>query len=61
VIGVDDIPGAALTQPPLTTVVRDTEAIAQGLARRIVDTLEGKQAPAGPIQDPLRVRARESA
>ncbi|ELP67772.1 substrate-binding domain-containing protein [Streptomyces turgidiscabies] len=30
VIGVDDIPGAALAQPPLTTVVRDTEAMARG-------------------------------
>ncbi|MGW1030027.1 LacI family DNA-binding transcriptional regulator [Streptomyces sp. NPDC002577] len=61
VIGVDDIPGAALAQPPLTTVVRDTDAIAQGLARRIVDTLDGKQVPSDPIEDPLRVRVRESA
>ncbi|WP_189326314.1 LacI family DNA-binding transcriptional regulator [Streptomyces flaveus] len=61
VIGVDDIPGAALAQPPLTSVVRDTDAIARGLARRIVDTLDGKDAPADPIRDPLRVHVRESA
>ncbi|MET7474824.1 LacI family DNA-binding transcriptional regulator [Streptomyces sp. NPDC005648] len=61
VIGVDDISNAALAQPPLTTVVRDTEAIARGLARRLVDTLDGKQTPTDPIQDPLRVLVRESA
>lgn len=61
VIGVDDIPGAALAQPPLTTVVRDAGTIARGLARRLVDTLEGKQVPTDPIQDPLRIHVRESA
>ncbi|GAA3829125.1 LacI family DNA-binding transcriptional regulator [Streptomyces phyllanthi] len=61
VIGVDDIPGAALARPPLTTVVRDTDAVARGLARRIIDALEHRQAPVGPIQDPLRIHVRESA
>lgn len=61
VIGVDDIPNAALAQPPLTTVVRDTEAIARGLARRIADTLDRADTSAEPIRDPLRVRVRESA
>lgn len=61
VIGVDDIPGAALSRPPLTTVVRDIDTIAQGLARRVVDALDGKQVPAHPIEDPLGVRVRESA
>ncbi|MCD7436652.1 LacI family DNA-binding transcriptional regulator [Streptomyces lincolnensis] len=61
VIGVDDIRGAALAQPPLTTIVRDTEVIARGLARRIVDTLDGAQVCADPIQDPLRVLVRVSA
>ncbi|WP_432194293.1 LacI family DNA-binding transcriptional regulator [Streptomyces sp. bgisy027] len=60
VIGVDDIPGAALAQPPLTTILRDTEVIARGLARRIVDTLDGAQVPTDPIQDPLRVHIRAS-
>ncbi|MFF1301922.1 LacI family DNA-binding transcriptional regulator [Streptomyces sp. NPDC058307] len=61
VIGVDDIPGAATAQPPLTTVVRDIDAIARGLARRVVDALDRKQTPAHPIQDPLRVHTRGSA
>ncbi|WP_330286114.1 LacI family DNA-binding transcriptional regulator [Streptomyces sp. NBC_00576] len=61
VIGVDDIPGAVLAQPPLTTIVRDTDTIARGLARRIVDALDGAQVSADPIQDPLRVHVRVSA
>ena len=61
VIGVDDIPSAAVSQPPLTTVVRDTEALAQGLARRILDVLEGKEVPPDPIRDSLSVRLRTSA
>ncbi|MCD7436647.1 LacI family transcriptional regulator [Streptomyces lincolnensis] len=61
VIGVDDITGASLAQPPLTTVVRDTDAIARGLARRVVDTLGGKEIPAEPLRDGLLLRVRESA
>jgi DNA-binding LacI/PurR family transcriptional regulator len=61
VIGVDDIPGAALAQPPLTTVVRDTDAIARGLARRIADALEGAQVSADPLPESLRVQVRVSA
>ncbi|MFI2720882.1 LacI family DNA-binding transcriptional regulator [Streptomyces collinus] len=61
VIGVDDIPGAALARPPLTTVVRDTGVIARALARRIVDALEGAKAPAAALPEPLRVRVRVSA
>lgn len=61
VIGVDDIPGAALAQPPLTTIVRDTDALARGLASRVVDALDRKQVPAEPVQGPLRVEARVSA
>ncbi len=61
VIGVDDIRAAALARPPLTTIVRDTEAIARGLARRIVDTLDGARVSADPIEDPLLVLVRVSA
>ncbi|WP_405529017.1 LacI family transcriptional regulator [Streptomyces canus] len=60
VIGVDDIPGAALAQPPLTTIVRDTDTIARGLARRIIDALDGAPVSVSPIQDPLWVRVRVS-
>ncbi|MFF1548019.1 substrate-binding domain-containing protein [Streptomyces sp. NPDC058291] len=58
VIGVDDIAGAATAQPPLTTVVRDVDALAHGLARRVVDALDRKQTSADPIRDPLRVHVR---
>ncbi|MGW0583753.1 LacI family DNA-binding transcriptional regulator [Streptomyces sp. NPDC002920] len=61
VIGVDDIPGAALLRPALTTVVRDTDTLARGLARRVVDALDRKEASAGPVEDPLRVEVRDSA
>ncbi|MER6492868.1 LacI family DNA-binding transcriptional regulator [Streptomyces griseorubiginosus] len=61
VIGVDDIRGAGLAQPPLTTIVRDTDAIARGLARRIVDTLDGAQVCTDPLEDSLRVQVRASA
>jgi DNA-binding LacI/PurR family transcriptional regulator len=61
VIGVDDVPGASLAQPPLTTVARDTDAIARGLARRVVDSLGGREVPAEPLRDELLIRVRESA
>ncbi|MEU2289161.1 LacI family DNA-binding transcriptional regulator [Streptomyces sp. NPDC013178] len=61
VIGVDDIPNASLAQPPLTTVFRDTNTIARNMARRVVDTLDGKQIPAEPLRDELGIRIRESA
>ncbi|WP_327348019.1 LacI family DNA-binding transcriptional regulator [Streptomyces europaeiscabiei] len=61
VIGVDDIPSSALLRPSLTTVVRDTDTLARGLARRVVDALDGKEAPADPVEDPLRVESRDSA
>ncbi|MFE3036605.1 LacI family DNA-binding transcriptional regulator [Streptomyces canus] len=61
VIGVDDIRSAALAQPPLTTVVRDTHTLALGLAHRIVSTLDGVQGCADPIPDALRVHVRVSA
>ncbi|MEU6355411.1 LacI family DNA-binding transcriptional regulator [Streptomyces sp. NPDC047072] len=61
VIGVDDIPTASLAQPPLTTVARDTAVIARGLARRVVDALQGRETLAAPVRDELLIRVRESA
>lgn len=61
VIGVDDIPGSATAQPPLTTVVRDIDALARGLVRRVVDALDGKVTPTAPVEDPLQIRVRRSA
>lgn len=61
VIGVDDIPGAKLAHPPLTTIARDIDALARGLAARVVDALSGQPLPTEPIRDELSVVARESA
>ncbi|MFE7841982.1 LacI family DNA-binding transcriptional regulator [Streptomyces sp. NPDC057474] len=61
VIGADDIPSSALLRPSLTTVVRDTDTLARGLARRVVDALDRKDVPTEPIEDPLRVELRDSA
>ncbi|MFE1835670.1 LacI family DNA-binding transcriptional regulator [Streptomyces sviceus] len=60
VIGVDDTPAAALAQPPLTTVIRDTDVLARGLARRVMDALGGGRTPVGPLRDSLRVLVRAS-
>ncbi|WP_343243662.1 LacI family DNA-binding transcriptional regulator [Streptomyces sp. SID13726] len=60
VIGVDDITYAALAQPPLTTVHRNTDVIARNMARRVVDSLEGRESPAEPVPDELVVHVRES-
>ena len=61
VIGVDGTPAAALAQPPLTTVVRDTDALARELARRVVDALDGGRIPVDPLRDALWVLVRASA
>ncbi|MEV4033652.1 LacI family DNA-binding transcriptional regulator [Streptomyces umbrinus] len=61
VIGVDDILHASLAQPPLTTVFRNTDTIARNMARRVVDTLEGREIPAESVRDDLGIRLRESA
>lgn len=61
VIGVDDIPSSALLRPSLTTVVRDTDTLARGLARRVVDALDGKAALTARIEDPLGIEHRDSA
>jgi DNA-binding LacI/PurR family transcriptional regulator len=45
VIGVDDIPNAAVACPPLTTVVRDFGAIAEYYAGSVVAALAGDKIP----------------
>lgn len=60
VIGVDDIPSSALLRPSLTTVVRDTDTLARGLARRVVDALDGKATLTARIEDPLGIEHRDS-
>jgi len=42
VIGVDDVPAAAFSTPPLTTVTHDVPALAKHLADSVIRTLAGR-------------------
>lgn len=61
VIGVDDIPVAAMVDPPLTTIVNDAPAAARHLTARIVAGLDGDPGPEPPTPETLSVIRRESA
>jgi len=61
VIGVDDVPAAAVAGPPLTTVVQDYAAIAEYQARCVVAALAGQPIPAAPIKGDYRLEVRDSA
>jgi len=61
VVGVDDIPVAALADPPLTTVVVDQRVVAEHLARSITRTLAGRPVPPRPDSRIVRLVVRESA
>ena len=60
VVGVDDIPAAALADPPLTTVVLDQRALAAHLAASITASLAGRTAPRRPGSDIVRLVSRAS-
>jgi DNA-binding LacI/PurR family transcriptional regulator len=61
VIGVDDIPAAAVGIPPLTTVATDQEAVGQHLAATVVAALAGKPAPRRPGSDIVQLIRRATA
>ncbi|MDF2091257.1 LacI family DNA-binding transcriptional regulator [Knoellia sp. 3-2P3] len=62
VIGVDDVPAAQFTVPPLTTVSQSLELQARHLAAVVVAGLEGGDAAPPPLLgDLLDVVVRESA
>jgi DNA-binding LacI/PurR family transcriptional regulator len=61
VVGVDDIPSAALAAPPLTTVRFDQFAFARFVAARLVRSLSGEPSPSAPGSDIVTVVPRESA
>ncbi|MEV0599886.1 LacI family DNA-binding transcriptional regulator [Streptomyces sp. NPDC050315] len=61
VVGVDDIPSAALAAPPLTTVRRDVVALADRIARGVVGALAGRPLPGTIEPDVLRLVTRESS
>ncbi|MDR6906573.1 DNA-binding LacI/PurR family transcriptional regulator [Agromyces sp. 3263] len=60
VIGVDDVPLAALASPPLTTVTQSIEHEASYLAACVLAALDGEAPPTRP-HDPPTLVARESA
>ena len=61
VVGVDNIPAAAVAVPALTTVERDTGAVAGYIAETITRRLDGRPAPVRPGSDIHTVVRRESA
>lgn len=61
VVGVDDIPTAALADPPLTTVTGDPAVLARHTVRHIIAALNGERPPSRPGPDPMRLLVRESA
>ncbi len=56
VTGFDDIPAAASTRPPLTTVVQDTQLAGQMLVDSVRAQLEGLPAPGAMLPTRLVVR-----
>jgi DNA-binding LacI/PurR family transcriptional regulator len=56
VTGFDDIPAAASTRPPLTTVVQDTQRAGQLLVDSVRAQLEGLPAPGAMLPTRLVVR-----
>jgi DNA-binding LacI/PurR family transcriptional regulator len=60
VIGVDDIPAAALAAPPLTTVATNITVNALDIVDAVVSKLDGRSPAPRPRQDADRVVARLS-
>ena len=68
VVGFDDIPEAAFSQPPLTTVRQDFAALGREAVRLVVGAIGGEDAavdpraapPGGPALDRPADRARPS-
>ncbi|WP_434992410.1 LacI family DNA-binding transcriptional regulator [Arthrobacter sp. Ld5] len=60
VVGVDDVPAAALAAPPLTTVAQSIEVQARYLAALVLADLDGSAEKPGHPGDGLRLVERES-
>lgn len=60
VIGVDDIPTAAVALPTLTTVREDTKTLAEYVADLLIHSVQGLPAPRQPGPDMHRVIQRDS-
>ena len=61
VIGVDDIPTARLTAPPLTTVAIDMRQAGRGRAEMIIASLAGRESVPGATREEWKVIPRSSA
>jgi len=60
VIGVDDIPAARLSAPPLTTVATGMAVFGEHLADLVSSSLTGKPRPPRPAEEVLTIVRRES-
>ncbi|UOZ04791.1 LacI family DNA-binding transcriptional regulator [Amycolatopsis sp. WQ 127309] len=60
VIGFDDIPLAAHTQPPLTTVRQPLRQMGETAARQLLAQLAGAPSPSAPLVVPTTLVIRES-
>lgn len=61
VIGVDNIPLAALASPPLTTVDQNLDPVAAQIAREITAALQGAPAPSQSASEVITLVVRASA
>jgi LacI family transcriptional regulator len=61
VIGFDDIPIAAHTQPALTTVRQPSREMGEAAARMLLSRLQGAELPTEPLIVPTSLVIRESA
>lgn len=61
VIGVDDIPLAALASPPLTTIDQNVDQVVAHMARQIVADMRGLPEPPPLRSDAVTLVVRESA
>lgn len=61
VIGVDNSPAAAVSSPPLTSVVQDLPGIAELYANSVRAALDGAPATGNQVEPRIRLEVRESA
>jgi DNA-binding LacI/PurR family transcriptional regulator len=61
IVGVDDIPAAALADPPLTTVVEDQRVVAEHTVGSVLRGLAGQTSPPRPGSNTVQLIRRRSA
>jgi DNA-binding LacI/PurR family transcriptional regulator len=61
VAGFDDIPAARLTEPPLTTVMQDTQRAGEALVETLLKLVRGEAAQSIVLPAPLVVRRSSGA